>query len=77
MEEEEKDAERNVNNVTMNNLFQSPVTINAQMKDENVTNERRIALDIHTETINNSRDVGSNQQSAILHTPIPRNRLMP
>ena len=51
MEEEEKYPKRNVNNVTMDTLFHSPVTINAQMKDENVTNERRIALDIHTETI--------------------------
>ena len=40
MEEEEKYAKRNVNNVTTDNLFQSPVTINAQNKDANMTNER-------------------------------------
>ena len=33
----------------MNTLFQYPVTINAQKKDENVTNEGQIAADIHTE----------------------------
>ena len=50
-EEEEKDAERNIKNVSMDTLFQSPVTINTQRKNENVTNERQIALDIHSETI--------------------------
>ena len=43
--------EDKVNNVTMDTLFQSPVTINAQNKDANVTNERRIAAEIHAETI--------------------------
>ena len=51
MEDEEKDAERNGNNVTTDNLFQSPVTINAQNKDTNVTYERRIASGILAETI--------------------------
>ena len=51
MEEEEKDAKRNVNNITTDNLFQSPVTINAQKKDANVTYERRIASGILAETI--------------------------
>ena len=32
-------------------LAQSPVTINAQKKDTNMTNERRIATDIHAETM--------------------------
>ena len=37
-EEEEKDAKHNVNNVTMDNLFQSPITISAQKKNANMTN---------------------------------------
>ena len=49
MEEEEKYSERNVNNINMDTLFQSPVTINTQRKDANVKNERRIAADIHAE----------------------------
>ena len=51
MEDEEKYAERNVNNVTTDTLFQSPVTINAQKKDANVTYERRFAVGILAETI--------------------------
>ena len=50
-EEEEKYFERDVNNITMDTLFHSPVTINKQKKDANVTNERQISLDIHEETI--------------------------
>ena len=38
MEEEEKYSKRNFNNVTMDALFQYPVTINTQRKDANVTN---------------------------------------
>ena len=51
MEDEEKDAKRNVNNVTTDTLFQSPVTVNAQKKDANVTYERRIASGIIVETM--------------------------
>ena len=51
MEDEEKDAERNVNNVTTYTSFQSPVTINAQKKYANVAYERRIASGILAETI--------------------------
>ena len=50
-EEKEKHYKLNVNNVTMDTLFQSPITINAQKKYANVTNEIRIAADIHAETI--------------------------
>ena len=50
-EEKEKDAKRNVNNVTMDTLFQSPFKINTQRKIANVTNERQIAADIHAETM--------------------------
>ena len=51
MEDKEKDAEHNVNNVTTYTSFQSPVTINAQNKYANVTYERQIASDILSETI--------------------------
>ena len=47
--QEEKDVKRNVNNVTMDDLFQSPVTIKAQRKDANMTNKKKIASDIHAE----------------------------
>ena len=50
-EEEEKYAKRNVNNVTTFTLFQSPIAINAQNKDANVKNERKIASGIHEKTI--------------------------
>ena len=49
--EEEKDAKRNVINITKNIFFQSPIMINAQRKYANMTNERWIASDIHSETI--------------------------
>ena len=51
MEDEEKYAERNVNNVTTDTFFQSPVTINAQNKDANMTYERQIASGIIADTI--------------------------
>ena len=35
----------------MDTFFQSPVTIKTKSKDANVTNERRIAAEIHAETI--------------------------
>ena len=43
--------EDNVNNVTMDTLFQSPATINAKKKDANVKNERRIDVESHAETV--------------------------
>ena len=51
MEDEDKDAERNVNNVAKDTLFQSPVTINAQKKDTNMTYKKRISSGILAETI--------------------------
>ena len=46
-EEEERDAERNVNIVTVDNFcHQSPVKTNTQGEISNITNERRISLDI-------------------------------
>ena len=51
MEEDEKYVECNVNNITTDNLCQSPVTIHAQKKNANGTNERRIVSSILAETI--------------------------
>ena len=51
-EEEECDAKRNANNVTMDTLFNHPpVTINTQRKNANIKNERRIYSNILAETI--------------------------
>ena len=44
MEGEERDANRNANNVSMDNLFhRSPATTNTQGKITNVTNEMQIS----------------------------------
>ena len=52
MEEGKCDAKRNANNVTMNTFYdRSPVTINTQRKNSNVTNERHIPLNILAEKI--------------------------
>ena len=51
MEDEEKYTEPNVNNVTADTLIWSPVIINTQKEYANVTYKRRIASDIHVETI--------------------------
>ena len=50
-EEEEKYAKHNVNNVTMDTLSQSTVTINALKKDATMKNEKQIAADVHAETM--------------------------
>ena len=51
-EEEERCAERNANNVTMDTLFnKSPIKINTQRKNANMTNERQISSNILAETI--------------------------
>ena len=51
-EDEERDAIRNANNVTMYTLFhQPPVQTNTQRDIANMTNERRIYSDIMAETI--------------------------
>ena len=48
MEDEEKDSECNVKNVTTGTLFQFPVTVNEQKKYTNVTYEIRIDSGILT-----------------------------
>ena len=50
-EEEERDTKINVNNVTMDNFSQFPVTTNTQRKIVNVPNDRQIYLGILTERI--------------------------
>ena len=51
MEEEECDAKRNTNNLTMDTFIQSPVATNTQRKIANVPNERQISSNILAETI--------------------------
>ena len=51
MEEEEEEEESNVNNITTDTSFQSPVAINAQKKDTNVSYERLLASGILEEII--------------------------
>ena len=52
MEEEERKAECNVNNVTMDTFcHQSPITTNTQREITNVTNEMRISSKILEEMI--------------------------
>ena len=63
MEDEEKYAKRNTNNVTTDNLFQSPVTVNARNKDANVTYQRQISPGTLEETIKEFK--GCNIQSTI------------
>ena len=46
MDEEEVEIERNINNITCNTSFQSPVTNNVQKKDENCSLERRLAAGV-------------------------------
>ena len=68
MEDEEKYTKRNVNNVTMDTLFQFPVNINAQEKDANVTYERKIASVIlcrNNKIIQGIYDPINNQQLCI------------
>ena len=50
-EEEERDAEHNANNVTMDTFYESPLTTNTLRKIENVPIERRTSSDILEETI--------------------------
>ena len=50
-EEEELDAKRNSNNVTINTFCQSPVMTNTQGKIANVPNERQIYSGIQAETL--------------------------
>ena len=53
MKEEEEEIESNINNFTMDTSFQSPIAMNAQNKDENMSLKRRLASVILAETIKN------------------------
>ena len=50
MKEEEEDTQNNVNNVTMDTSFQSPVATNVQNKYANMPYERQLASGILAET---------------------------
>ena len=51
MEEEDEEIESNINNITMDASFQSPVAMNTQNKDANMLLERLLASGIIVETI--------------------------
>ena len=75
-EEDECDTKCNVNNLTMDNFIQSPVTTNTPRNIANVPNERQISSDSLAETIkgfkrlilqskiNNSADYHSEKNDA-------------
>ena len=48
---EEEDSKSNAKNINTDTLFQSPVAINAQKKDTNVSYERQLNSSILAETI--------------------------
>ena len=51
MEQEKEKIERNINNITCDTSFQSPVTTNVQKKDANWSLERRLAAGILDEMV--------------------------
>ena len=53
MEEEEEEIERNINNITCDTSFESPVTMNVQKKDANWSLERRLAAGVLAEMVEN------------------------
>ena len=53
MEEEEEKIERNINYITCNNSFQSPIFMNVQKKDANCSLQRRLASGILAEIVEN------------------------
>ena len=61
MKEEEEETERNINNITCNTSFQSPM--NVQNKDSNTSLERRLASGVLTEMVENFK--GCTIQSTI------------
>ena len=46
MEQQEEETECNINNITCDTSFQSPVTKNVQKKDENGSLERQLAVGV-------------------------------
>ena len=53
MEEEEEEIECNINNITCDTSFQSPVAMNVQTKDANWSLERRLATGVLAEIVEN------------------------
>ena len=53
MDEEEEDIENNINNVTCDTPFQSPVTRSVQNKDSSWSLERRLAAGVLAEMVEN------------------------
>ena len=53
MDEEEKEMERNINNITCDSSFQSPVTKSVQKKDASWSLEIRLAAVILAEMVEN------------------------
>ena len=51
MDEEEEEIERNINNITCNAPFQSPVTKNVQKKDANWSLQRRLSAGVMDEMV--------------------------
>ena len=51
MEQEKKGIERNINNITCDTPFESPVTVNVKKKDANWSLERRIAAGVVEEMV--------------------------
>ena len=53
MDEEEEEMERNINNITCDTIFQSPVTKTVKKKDANWPLERRLAAGVPEEMVEN------------------------
>ena len=61
MDEEGEEIERNINNITCDTPFQSPVTKNVQKKDANWSLKDDLMQAFLTEWLKNSMNVLSNQ----------------
>ena len=53
METEKEEIERNINNSTCDTSFQSPVAMNIQKKDANLSLERLLASGVWSEMVEN------------------------
>ena len=56
MEEEEEEIENYIYNITMDTSFQSPVAMNAQKKDANISLDRRLNSGVLAEMIKNFKE---------------------
>ena len=75
MEEEEEEIVHNIDNITCNTSFQSPVAMNIKNKDADWSLKIRLLQAFLQKWLKISNDVLSNQQSVILHTEILTNKL--